>query len=50
MSGSPVDGILTPVMVTGGGVSSFLVIVTGRGVSSSFQPRKDQIEANIMNV
>ena len=36
----PSAGILTPVMVTGGGV----------GDGSSFQPRKDQIEGSIVKV
>jgi hypothetical protein len=36
----PSAGILTPVMVTGG----------GSGDGSSFQPRKDQIKANIAKV
>jgi hypothetical protein len=36
----PSAGILTLVMVTGGGL----------GDGSSFQPRKDQIEANIVKV
>ena len=39
-AGLPSAGILTPVMVTGGGL----------GDGSSFHPRKGQIEGNIVKV